>query len=70
MDVKQPAWQKASISNSQGACIEVAPCPAHPDAEVLIRESEDGGNVLSTTRANLAAFIHGVKRGEFDHLVA
>lgn len=60
-------WQKSSFSGGEGPeCIEIA---QDGDA-ILIRESDAPGVIVSTTRANLAALIAGVKAGEFDHFVS
>ncbi|WP_406400195.1 DUF397 domain-containing protein [Streptomyces uncialis] len=59
-------WQKSSFSGGQGAdCVEVAP----QGDRVLIRESDRAAEVIVTDRAKLAAFVAGVKAGEFDHLL-
>jgi Domain of unknown function (DUF397) len=56
-------WRKSSYSSSNGQCVEVA--SAGPD--VAVRDSKDpDGAVLLCTRAGMAAFIAGVKEGEFD----
>ncbi|MEU9789391.1 DUF397 domain-containing protein [Streptomyces sparsogenes] len=60
-------WRKSSFSGAQGPdCVEVALCAA----TTLIRESDDPRVVLATTPKRLAAFIAGVKAGDFDHLTA
>lgn len=56
------AFRKASRSAGNGACVEVA---ALPDA-VLLRDSKDPGVVLAVTRPAWAAFLAGVREGEFD----
>lgn len=61
-------WQKASASNSQGNCVEVAPLPG---GQIAVRNSRHPlGPVLIYTRSELAAFLHGAKSGEFDHLTS
>ncbi|MGW2409961.1 DUF397 domain-containing protein [Streptomyces sp. NPDC001739] len=37
--------------------------------EILLRESDDPHVIVRTTPEKLAAFILGVKNGEFDHFV-
>jgi hypothetical protein len=60
-------WQKSRQSNSQGQCVELA---GLPDGGVAVRNSRDpDGPALIYTRAEIAALLHGVKAGEFDHLV-
>ncbi|NXY95325.1 DUF397 domain-containing protein [Streptomyces sp. BR123] len=61
MDIK---WRKSSKSDDVANCLEVA---VH-EGEVLIRESDDPGVVIRTTRAKLRAFIDGAAAGEFDDL--
>ena len=57
-------WRKADASNGGGGCIELA------DLGVAMRDSKDpDGPRLFFTRAELAAFIEGVRYGEFDDLV-
>jgi hypothetical protein len=36
---------------------------------ILLRDSKDPDTVLRYTRPELAAFLDGAKRGEFDHLL-
>lgn len=63
-------WRKSSFSgtggNGSGNCVEAA---ALPDGRVAVRNSNapDAGAVLFT-RAEMAAWIEGVKAGEFDDL--
>ncbi|MEU2394361.1 DUF397 domain-containing protein [Streptomyces sp. NPDC007369] len=57
-------WRKSSKSADQGNCLEVAV----QDGEVLIRESDDPGVIIRTSRAKLRAFIDGAAAGEFDDL--
>ncbi|MFE1787614.1 DUF397 domain-containing protein [Streptomyces sp. NPDC059525] len=57
-------WQKSSFSGGNGEnCIEVA----QQEGFIVMRESDDPGLIITTTPAKLAAFIQGVKAGEFDH---
>ncbi|MFE1149858.1 DUF397 domain-containing protein [Streptomyces albidoflavus] len=59
-------WQKSSFSGGNGEdCVEVAP----HEGGIVLRESDRPDQVITTTRAKLAAFLAGVKAGEFDHLV-
>ncbi|MCY0931952.1 DUF397 domain-containing protein [Streptomyces sp. H27-H1] len=59
-------WQKSSFSGGGGEnCIEVGQEPGR----IVMRESDDPGIVLTTSPEKLAAFIKGVKAGEFDHFV-
>jgi hypothetical protein len=56
------AWRKSSVSGS-GGCVEAAP----DGLTVRVRHSRRpaGPNIIYT-RTEWAAFIAGVKRGEFD----
>lgn len=57
-------WQKSSFSGGGGEqCVEIA----ENDSEILIREGDAPNTVAITSRSKFAAFIRGVKAGEFDH---
>ena len=59
-------WRKSSVSNPSGNCVELAELA---DGTVAVRNSrEPQGPVLIYTRAEIAAFLEGVQRGEFDDL--
>jgi hypothetical protein len=59
-------WRKSTASNPSGACVEVA---ALPKGEVAVRNSRfPSGPALVYTRAEITAFLAGVKNGEFDDL--
>lgn len=61
------AWRKSSLSDdTQGNCVEVA---ALPDGSVALRDSKhpERGH-FTFTRAEIAAWVAGVKAGEFDDL--
>jgi hypothetical protein len=62
-------WQKSRRSNPSGNCVEVAELA--DGTGVAVRNSRDpNGPVLIYTRAEIEAFILGVRDGDFDHLVA
>ncbi|WP_098011132.1 DUF397 domain-containing protein [Streptomyces sp. sk226] len=56
-------WQKSSFSASQDQCVEIT----ESAGQILMRESDDPSAVTTTSREKFAAFIQGVKAGEFDH---
>ncbi len=60
-------WRKSAASNPNGDCVELAPLPA---GGVAVRNSRaPSGTALIYTRAEIEAFLHGAKAGEFDDLV-
>jgi hypothetical protein len=59
-------WRKSTRSAQNGACVELA---ALPDGTVGVRDSKDpGGPILRFTRAEVRAWLAGVRDGEFDDL--
>ncbi len=57
---------RRSFSNGTGACVEVAPLA---DGRITVRNSNHpGAGVGLFTRAEMDAYIKGVKAGEFDDL--
>ena len=57
------AWQKATRSAHNGACVEVR----GTNDEIQVRDSKNpSGSVLSFTPAEWDAFLDGAKKGEFD----
>ncbi|MET9181661.1 DUF397 domain-containing protein [Kitasatospora aureofaciens] len=56
-------WQKSSYSGSTENCVEVR----RTDGAIELRESDEGQDILRITSAALAALLHGIKAGEFDH---
>jgi hypothetical protein len=60
----EPKWIKASRSNNQGNCVEVARLG---DDRIGVRDSKDpNGPVLTFTPAEWAAFLDGAAKGEFE----
>lgn len=59
-------WRRSSACSEGSNCVEVAPF----GDGVAVRDSKDpDGPVLLFTRAEIAAFLDGVRAGEFDDLV-
>jgi hypothetical protein len=69
MDLDTPGnlhWIKSSRSYGIGECVELA---ADGDM-VALRDSKNPAVAhFRFTRAEMAAFLDGARRGEFDHLV-
>jgi hypothetical protein len=65
-DLGSVEWRKSSASNPSGNCVEVA---ALADGGVAVRNSRHpDGPALVYTRGEVAAFLVGVRNGEFDDL--
>jgi hypothetical protein len=63
-DLSPIAWFKSSYSGHGGQCVEVA---ANLPAAVPVRDSKDPeGPSLTLTPAGFAAFVAGVKSGDFS----
>jgi hypothetical protein len=59
-------WLKSSRSYGSGECVEVRPV----DGNIKMRDSKNpDGPQLSFTRGEWAAFVAGVRAGDFDHLI-
>lgn len=62
--LRNVTWLKSRHSTADGNCVEVALLAG---GEVAVRNSRDPrGPALVYTQAEIAAFIAGVKDGEFD----
>ncbi|MCS0604956.1 DUF397 domain-containing protein [Streptomyces sp. LP11] len=60
-------WVKSRKSSANGQCVELA---ALPDGRVAMRNSTDpAGPALVFQGAEIAAFLDGAKKQEFDHLI-
>jgi len=58
-------WIKASVSNAQGSCVQMR----RVGEMIEVRDSKDpDGPVLRFTPDEIAAWLDGAKRGEFDDL--
>lgn len=56
-------WRKSSRSAGAGACVEVA----FADGRIGVRDSKDpGGPALAFGPEEWAAFLTGIRAGEFD----
>lgn len=61
-------WQKSRRSNPSGNCVEMA---GLPDGGIAVRNSRDPeGPVLIYTVDEIAAFIAGVRDGDFDNFIS
>jgi Domain of unknown function (DUF397) len=59
-------WRKSMASNPTGSCVELA---CLPGGGVAVRNSRHpAGPALIYTRAEISAFLAGVRNGEFDDL--
>ncbi len=59
-------WRKSSASNPSGNCVELAELAG---GDIAVRNSRHPtGPTIVYTRAEIAAFITGVRSGEFDDL--
>lgn len=59
-----PGWRKAQASGNSGNCVEVL---ITADG-VRVRDTKDGGlgSELGFTHPEWAAFVDGIRKGEFD----
>ena len=63
MSDNELVWRKSSRSGAAGHCVEVAETPAI----IFVRDSKDAaGPKLRFEASEWAAFVEGVRGGEFD----
>ncbi|MFE6665845.1 DUF397 domain-containing protein [Streptomyces sp. NPDC057697] len=66
MTANSPHWFTSSHSDNGGSCVEVATNLAAPHGTVPVRDSKNpGGPVLHPSPTAFAAFVAGVRGGEF-----
>ncbi|WP_103502378.1 MULTISPECIES: DUF397 domain-containing protein [unclassified Streptomyces] len=59
-------WIKSSYSDNGGSCVEWAPHVVPSTGTVPVRDSKDpAGPALAVPAGAFAAFVSGVKAGEF-----
>lgn len=67
-DLGSVVWRRSSVGDTTGECVEFAVLDG---GEVAVRNSRDPhGPALVYTPAEISAFVHGVKAGEFDDMVS
>jgi len=60
------SWRKSSASNPSGNCVELAELAG---GDIAMRNSRHpAGPMIVYSRAEMAAFICGIRSGEFDDL--
>ncbi|MFE6053527.1 DUF397 domain-containing protein [Kitasatospora sp. NPDC056446] len=66
IDLTNAGWVKSSYSQSGGECVEWAPSEVGSLGAVPVRDSKDPhGPALTFSPDGFAAFVAGVKAGEF-----
>lgn len=65
-EIEGVTWVKSTRSNPSGDCVELADLG---DGAALRHSRHPEGPALIYTQREIAAFIQGVKDGEFDHLL-
>ncbi|MDQ4116446.1 MAG: DUF397 domain-containing protein [Actinomycetota bacterium] len=67
-DLGPVVWRRSSAGSPTGECVEFAVLDS---GDVAVRNSRNPhGPVLVYTPAEISAFVHGVKAGEFDDMVS
>ena len=64
-DITRAEWRKSSMSNYNGACVEIARLRGD---RIGVRDTKNNGSgpVLIFTQNEWGAFLYGAKAGEFD----
>jgi hypothetical protein len=62
------SWRKSGRSGASGNCVELARLP-HDSGYVIRNSRNPEGPALIFTREEIAAFLTGVRDGDFDDLV-
>ncbi len=64
--MSQLTWRKSSFSGMEGNCVEVA---ALDDGRIAVRNSRHPDEaVVFLSRAEMDAWVKGIKAGQFDNL--
>ncbi|MFF8814177.1 DUF397 domain-containing protein [Streptomyces pactum] len=58
-------WQISSYCQAGNSCVGLR----RAGDRVQLRESDQPGEIITTTPEKLRDFIRGVKSGEFDHVI-
>ncbi len=67
-ELEEVVWRKSRLSNSQGACVEMARLPG---GEIAVRNSRDpDGTALIYPTAAIRALIEGARDGDLDNLLS
>ncbi|MGH3494476.1 MAG: DUF397 domain-containing protein [Sciscionella sp.] len=65
-DLSTAIWRMSSYSAQNGTCVE---CAELADGRIAVRNSNHPGDgAVFFTRAEMGAWLSGVKSGEFDDL--
>ena len=68
MSATEPTpWVKSALSDNTGSCVE-----QRRNGDLIeVRDTKDRGTgpILRFTPAEFAAWLHGARSGEFDHLL-
>ncbi|GAA3598379.1 DUF397 domain-containing protein [Kineosporia mesophila] len=68
MSTDDVTWIKATKSGNNGDCVELGASEGNASVVYLRDSKNKQGAVLALAPSEIAAFIDGAKKGEFDHL--